>query len=493
MDARFSSRLAGEGWKGETTVLLEFELTEGEITEFKDSVESHLNGTLPVEVSFSQHGVNVSIPKQGRGKAALTAKAPRIARFVSDHIRFEHIPAVRTADAAHEIVNQMVQRELAVLDDAEALQNAIREVARLQEPILLRLSDSIKETLTQFLPDVREVKVQIPQDDRYQALRTYTRIIVDDGTPTLLEFKGDGVQSLAALGIMRHASSETGGDASAIIAIEEPESHLHPGAIHQLRQVLAELADRHQVVITTHNPLFVDRTVVQNNVIVQNNRAQPAKNIEELRKALGVRAADNLRHAEIVLVVEGEHDIDAVRSILSANSDRLRKALESGTISIDSLHGAGNLSYKLGELRSAICSAHCFLDDDEGGRRAFEGARREGLIGDGSVHWTTVDGSSEAELEDLYDTDLYADMLYRTYQVSLDVASFHSSEKWSKRMQRTFKAQGKRWDTRIEGDVKRQIGELVEHAPDRAVHSKRQGSIAGLVRALEDRLTAGGH
>ena len=58
---------------------------------------------------------------------------------------------------------------------------------------------------------------------------------------------------------------------TSIIAIEEPESHLHPDAIHSLVDVINGVSENHQVVITTHNPLFVQRNAVSENVIVNEN------------------------------------------------------------------------------------------------------------------------------------------------------------------------------------------------------------------------------
>ena len=45
-------------------------------------------------------------------------------------------------------------------------------------------------------------------------------IIIDDGSPTSIAFKGDGVKSLAALGLLKDRKKRSG---SSIIAIEEPE------------------------------------------------------------------------------------------------------------------------------------------------------------------------------------------------------------------------------------------------------------------------------
>lgn len=49
--------------------------------------------------------------------------------------------------------------------------------------------------------------------------------VVNDGTPTLLTYKGDGAQSLAALAILRYASERGARGKNLVVAIEEPESH----------------------------------------------------------------------------------------------------------------------------------------------------------------------------------------------------------------------------------------------------------------------------
>src|SRR5262249_47650551 len=178
------------------------------------------------------------------------------------------------------------------------------------------------------------------------------------GTPTELLRKGDGVQSLAALSLMRHASESSGAGLNLILAIEEPESHLHPNAIHQLRNVVADIAGKHQVIMTTHCPLFVDRTRIRSNIVVHSNRAIPAKNVKEIREVLGVRASDNLQHAELILVVEGEEDRREMRALLRHSSQALANAIKEQSLGFESLHGGANLSYKLSQIREAMCLSH---------------------------------------------------------------------------------------------------------------------------------------
>src|SRR5690606_2166488 len=146
--------------------------------------------------------------------------------------------------SALHVVQGMVARELALLDATEEFTDADDRIATLQGPVLQDLSDSIKKTLVQVLPAVTAVEVRIPNDRRYEALRR-CEIHIDDGSLTDLQFKGDGVQSLAALGLMRHASENSSLGRNLVIAIEEPESHLHPRAIHELKAVVEQMAEKH--------------------------------------------------------------------------------------------------------------------------------------------------------------------------------------------------------------------------------------------------------
>ena len=339
-----------------------------------------------------------------------------------------------------------------------------------------------------FLHEVKSVSISIPEKMRYRSFRNDCEIIVDDGFPTLLQNKGDGAQSLAALGILRHATDTAARSRNLVIAIEEPESHLHPSAIHELKNVLHELSSKHQLLLTTHNPLFVDRRSVSGNILVENRKARPAKSVKEIRDILGVRASDNLRNAELVLVVEGEDDKISLEAILSARSPYLRDALQNGTFVLDSLAGGTNLAYKVSHLRDSLCICHAFLDYDKTGKEAFDRARTQGLLNDREVNFSIVPSLQEAELEDLYLLDLYHDAIYHRFNVSLKKKQFsNKKKKWSDRVEDCFKTSGRDWNDRIEANVKKLVSELVKNSPDKALN-KHITPINGLIEALESRL-----
>lgn len=113
-------------------------------------------------------------------------------------------------------------------------------------------------------------------------------------------------------------------DSVSVIAIEEPESHLHPESSRQLYETIQTLSLNHQVVLTTHSPLFVNRKNLNENIIVNSGKATPVKRVKEIRDVLGIKVSDNLTNAENVLIVEGEDDKITLEKILPNMSDIIK-------------------------------------------------------------------------------------------------------------------------------------------------------------------------
>ena len=472
---------------GESIFRLEFKLSDDERSLFKKEIKSSLNETLPIEIRLGRRDPGFRVVKKGRGAESLNRKAQKIAAFIGSRVEFTYIPAIRTATAALEVVRDMVERELRNLERDEKYRNLVRQLTEAQKPTLKNISKRIGAALKDFLPQIKSVDVIASEDSRYRALRRAVDIIVDDGTPTSLERKGDGVQSLVAIGLLR---GDTASDRDLILAVEEPESHLHPSAIHRLREVIDELSHKHQVVITTHCPLFVDRSKIGSNIIVSGNQARPAKSTAEVREVLGVRASDNLIHANWVLIVEGDTDARALHAVLSAESPALRSALRNAHLVIDHLRGSGKLSFKLSELRNALCGQHVFLDHDDAGRSAVSRAQAEGLLKPVDFHLATCPSKSNSEWEDLIAVDLYTPWVQTTYGVSLAGPPFHNAKRWSDRMAETFHQAGKLWDERTKVATKSAITQAVESSPGAALNPHLRSCVDNLRTALEQKVAA---
>ncbi|MDN3507475.1 MAG: ATP-binding protein, partial [Simkaniaceae bacterium] len=206
---------------------LEFELSEDEVSEFKSEIKSNLNGTLPIELKIGKNReTQVSVIKKGRGSKTLNAKSKQIATYIAKRINFNYIPAVRTDKEAMRVVEVVLNKELDKLETHSKYKKALSTIRDLQKPILEELSKNIKSSLLELLPTVNDVSIEMAETRRRLGFRQQFDIIVDDGNKTSLEFKGDGVKSLAAMGLLKDL--KISGGVVSVVAIEEPESHLHP-------------------------------------------------------------------------------------------------------------------------------------------------------------------------------------------------------------------------------------------------------------------------
>ncbi len=467
----------------QTIIRLEFLLNDDEISEFKEVIKSNVNGTLPIIIKIGKDSIpNIEVSKKGKGSKVLNSKSGLIANFIAEKIIFNYIPAVRTDQEAIDVVGRMLSQRLRVLEEDDTYLLALKTIKELQQPILDSLSARIKEPLEQFLPGINSVSIEIPDDTRRSSLRRDFEIIVDDGTPTSLAFKGDGVKSLAALGLLKDRV-RTGG--ASIIAIEEPESHLHPAAIHQLLSVIKALGEENQVILSTHNPLFVDRQDIKSNIIIDKGSATPAKNIKQIRDLLGIKASDNLTNANFVLVVEGEDDVIALSALLKLLSQKLRRMIDGNMLIIESIGGAGNLSYKLSLLKNSLCVCHVFLDNDEAGKNAYNTAESENFIDIKSVTFVNCNGSTNSEFEDCLDLASYKQKIVEEYGVNLDCPEFKGNKKWSDRVRQAFLSQGKQWNNGVESKVKYTVANCVKKKPEEALSPHKRNSIDALVISLE--------
>jgi len=469
----------------QTTFRLDFSLNAEEILEFRKEIGVSLNGTLPLEIVIGlNEEPDFRVVKTGRGTKTLTQKSAKIARFIESRITFNYIPAIRTDRETTELIREMLAAELRTLEDNPDYTNALRAISEIQQPVLNAIAARVEAPLKEFLPSIRSVNIEISEDERRFSLRRSINVVVDDGTPTSIEYKGDGVKSLAALGLLKNSRKNSSTGAS-ILAVEEPESHLHPGAIHQINEILRSLASESQVVITTHNPLFVDRNRISANVIVSEGGAKPAKSVKSVRDILGIRASDNLINASYALVVEGNEDVIALRAILGSCSPKLHSALKDNLLIIDPLNGAGNLSYKLSLLHNSLCSTHILLDNDRAGRESFDKAFADNLCSLATTTFTTCEGFTESEFEDVVRVETYSAAFLEEFGVNLDSTKFRGNEKWSTRLKRTFSDQGKPCTDSILTKAKYLVAKCIEGNPETSLHEHKSGSIVALVRALE--------
>jgi predicted ATPase len=474
-----------------TQIILEFQLSDIETEEFRQRIGSNLNGTLPMCLQFMRDDYDISILKQGRGGPALTKKATKIADFISQKINFEYIPAIRTSKNAEDVIADLLSKELSKLEKQDDFRLAVEKIEALQAPILAELAASIKGTVASFLPSVQSVALSSTRDARYRALRQTVKIEIDDGNNTTLERKGDGVKSLVALALMRYASEKASATETTIVAIEEPEAHLHPQAIHELREVILSLSQKNQIVLTSHSPLFVNPANLKSTIIVRDSKADCAKNIAEVRDVLGVRMSDNLQSARLIAVVEGSDDIIILKAAIEHFYPLLRESIESGDLVFDDLGGASNLSYKVRTYRTSASMVHCFLDNDKSGLSAVKKALEDSVISTADYNLISMSTLNESELEDALNAQKYKLAFVEKFGVDPTVKlPAATGLKWSDRMAKIFPASGKIWDARQQMEAKLWLANYAAENIGDVFQEAHKGPFVAFAEALERKLTS---
>lgn len=471
------------GW---SSIDLNFELDEQDILAIRSMTGIRLSGCIPVRVSTNGAAAKIDIPKRGTAAFADADNKKKIIEYVCFKIDFNFIPAVRTEYDALRVVDSLIEKSLETLDTNPDYINAMNKIEELQQGILDGISNQIIEPLQEFLPTVRNVQIHIQNERRRIAMRRNTEIIIDDGTPTPIQQKGDGIKSLTALAILNIPARV---DRVSVVAIEEPESHLHPESARQLYDTIMSLSQTHQIVLTTHSPLFVNRTNLKENIIVNDGKATPVKKIKEIRDVLGIHISDNLTNAEHVLIVEGEDDKIALEKLLPSMSTKIKRAIQNGTFIIDYIGGAGNLPYKLSFYRNLQCKYHVLLDNDDAGRNAGSEAERQGLLDVRNVTYAICNGSPNAEIEDCYNKAVYENAILNEFGVNINVAEFRGNKKWSDRIAGCFLSQGKLWNDAMEKRVKLVVANEISEEVDTVLNEHKRSSMDALVTSLETLLS----
>ena len=435
---------------------LDFELNDEELVEFNKVTSSNLSTsdfTIIIEVG-QDNNPKYKISKQGTSK--LSEKVKKVTEFVANNLVFNYIPAIRTEDQAIDIISDTISEELKVLEDNSEYIQALKTINDLQKKPLNEIAKKVKKTLQTFIPTINDVTIEIEETLRKLSLRRSIEVSVDDGALTNIEFKGDGIKSLATLAMLTNRYNT---EQSSIIAIDEPEAHLHPEANRQLNSIIERLVKDNQVIIATHNPLFINRKEISSNVIVSSGKASPAKNIRDIRETLGVKLSDNLISCSCKIFVEGLTDKKIIEAICLKNPV-IKKALLNGEISIEAMGGASKLLSKLYESNNTLFDYYVFLDNDEAGKKAFEKSLSENLIEVSKVTFSNCDGKGESEIEDLIDCKVYLDKINEKYGTFLKKEDFSPMKKWSDQVKEAFQHEGKPWNEKIEEQIKIDIADI---------------------------------
>lgn len=443
-----------------TELRLDFELKDEEIQKFFEIIGSRINKDLSIFIQFKPNDtISVTVPKRGKNTKAISNKIIEISEFICERIELQYIPAIRSETDAYDVISDMIESDLVNNEDEKYVQ-ALDYIQQYQNRRLQEIADKIKKPLCAFMPKIKSISLSIGDKSykrRYMSGKMLN-ININDGVLTSLSNKGDGVKSLATIAILSQIKTNK----NRIIVVDEPENHLHPEAIHYIKNVLFELSTNNQIVISTHSPIFVNRESTYSNIIVSNGKAEQAKRIDEIRKILGVMISDNLMYSDYVIVVEGPSDKTVLTKLLQKET-RLNELLISGFITIRSIGGIQNLQSEIYNLERYLCKYIVVLDGDAPAKAAAESLQKTLNITKFDFRYFLLASHKEVELEDLYDPIFYKDYLMNEYQLDIGNGRFkNKAKKWSDRLADIAALNGEDLSKEVINEIKKQLSELVQ-------------------------------
>ena len=470
--------------KGQTKFELTLSLSDKEKSKYQKETKIKLKGDLRIKISIGHFHLPLSVVIEDSASPKKIKNKEEIFTFIVENIELTYIEAIRDSKKTIQIVEEMISDELSLLEHEKKYNDLMKEIELMQKPVLDDISKSLTKSVSGFLPDVKEIHLNSGEKLKRIASSS-TTLNIDDGTNTALDLKGDGIKSLLAISIIQHVTQKQARKKKIVLAIEEPESHLHPEAIHKLRIVLEDISSKNQVIISTHSPLLVNRTNLARNLIVDKSQATAAENISQIRKVLGVQIADNLTSASLVILTEGTDDLKKLERWATDLSSGIKDALSNGIITFDNLGGGNNLAYKSSLWKGLLCDVYAFLDNDESGKKAFDDANKKDSISIKDVTFANLDGYPESELEDLILSSTYKNEISKM-GVDISRSTFKNNrEKWSVRMRNTFKDQGKPWDDKIENSIKKIVTDVSIELGIKCVHKENRKPILKFVEDIE--------
>lgn len=239
----------------------------------------------------------------------------------------------------------------------------------------------------------------------------------------------------------------TDGKGPIILLLDEPGLTLHGKAQGDLLRYFEEkLAPQHQVLYSTHSPFMVspDRLtsarIVEDRVDSSGNRPKPIgtkvrsdvmetdpDTVFPLQGALGYAITQTLFVGKHTLLVEGPSDVLYLKALSSALVRHGKKGLNSKW-TICPAGGIGNIRPFVSLFKGNELNVVALVDYVRGEKRKVESLREAEVLKAGAV-LTAAEfcDKEEADTEDLFDAELFANIINGAYNLSGDHALTEAS------------------------------------------------------------------
>lgn len=245
-----------------------------------------------------------------------------------------------------------------------------------------KLAGTLGEQVTKYVRSIWKHSIKIDIEINTAGICVVS--VCDEGEDNRFNYhdmsaRSEGFKQFMSLILSLSIKTRMANRGKDLILIDEPETHLHPSGIRDLRKELLAIGKENYLFVSTHSPFLIDRKNKERNIIIRKNSSAETEKVvidehtstiddEVLREAFGLEVYNDLLNPHSILV-EGASDKKLLLKAFKA-----RGLSEYG---ITNGHGSNidTLASKLNDTGISILVA---LDDDEEGRSYKEKIRKIG-------------------------------------------------------------------------------------------------------------------
>jgi predicted ATPase len=201
---------------------------------------------------------------------------------------------------------------------AQAQKRRDEFIAKLKDDLLTPLGEHVRNDLKMVMPEVELVSIT-PDVSELEDILAGAEITIKDTADTSLLNKGTGVRGALLVALLTYLAKHS--RRSLVLAVEEPESFLHPRAQQDLRDNLMSLAKRPDVslLVTTHSPFMLSRS--SSTLITALSKTPDG------RTTIGTQIRGDQPHSAVITALFGETITPALLDVVQPPKEGMQAIL----------------------------------------------------------------------------------------------------------------------------------------------------------------------
>lgn len=402
--------------------------------------------TIIVEFSISRKKFKVSVKDEKNNVISKINELSKLFNFINKEVNFNFIPAIRNEKSINRIVGEYFSAKTRNLQRDDAVKELSKKFQKEIDDSIEDLEKTFNNNAKNFLPTIKSIRIKNDNEFRFNS-SYYSpsdfEILINDGVETSIASKGDGVKSAFVMSILQGI----GESKNQIIAIDEPESHLHDDAIKNVFEQINNISKDNQVILSTHRPLFMKDIDINDIYIVDKNNVQKANSVKEIRKLLGIDLSNDDMNKIITVLFEGKTDIIIFKKFLSYRKSELLNYENENELEFESLGGIRNLASVLNKYKNDISKIYLIADNDKASTDEIKKSLTNKNINQNAYRQLPkIHKKDQVEIEDFFKDKFVFEVIkdYFVLEVDLkDYTTFEKKNRFQDRIKNFLAAQGK--------------------------------------------------